>query len=206
MAVSEGDSTEKKIKDAARMIFTQKGFLATTIRDIATEADINVASVNYYFRSKEKLFESIMEETIKKLFDKVEPVLNDEGTTLLQKVETCAGYYIDQVLENPDYPFFIVSEVMGGSTKLPLISNIKLLVNSHFAKQLRELQTEGKINFHPVHLLWNISGMIVFPFLTRPQTLQSGYFKTTEFHELMQERKKLIPIWTKQIMNIEYLL
>ena len=203
MAVSEGDSTEKKIKDAARMIFTQKGFLATTIRDIATEADINVASVNYYFRSKEKLFESIMEETIKKLFDKVEPVLNDEGTTLLQKVETCAGYYIDQVLENPDYPFFIVSEVMGGSTKLPLISNIKLLVNSHFAKQLRELQTEGKINFHPVHLLWNISGMIVFPFLTRPQTLQSGYFKTTEFHELMQERKKLIPIWTKQIMNIE---
>jgi AcrR family transcriptional regulator len=203
MAVSEGDSTEKKIKDAARMIFTQKGFLATTIRDIATEADINVASVNYYFRSKEKLFESIMEETIKKLFDKVEPVLNDEGTTFLQKVETFAGYYIDQVLENPDYPFFIVSEVMGGSTKLPLISNIKLLVNSHFAKQLRELQTEGKINFHPVHLLWNISGMIVFPFLTRPQTLQSGYFKTTEFHELMQERKKLIPIWTKQIMNIE---
>jgi len=45
--------------------------------------------------------------------------------------------------------------------------------------------------------------MIIFPFLTRPQTLQSGYFNTNEFRELMQERKKLIPIWTKQIMNIE---
>lgn len=203
MAVSEGDSTEKKIKDAARMIFTKKGFLATTIRDIATEADINVASVNYYFRSKEKLFESIMDEAIQKLFNKIEPVLNDETTTLFQKIETCAGYYIDEVLENPDVPFFIVSEVMGGSTKLPLITNIKLLINSHFAKQLRALQTEGKINFHPIHLLTNISGMIIFPFLARPQILQSGYFNTNEFHELMQERKKLIPIWAKQIMNIE---
>lgn len=203
MTVPEGDSTEKKIKDAARMIFTKKGFLATTIRDIAAEADINVASVNYYFRSKEKLFESIMDEAVKRLFNKIEPVLNDEATTLVQKIEACAGYYIDQVLENPDFPFFIVSEVMGGSTKLPMISNMKLLINSHFAKQLRALQTEGKINFHPVHLLWNILGMIIFPFLTRPQMLQSGYFKTDEFHKLMQERKKLIPIWTKQIMNME---
>ena len=201
MAVTEDPSTEEKIKDAARMIFTKKGFLATTVRDIATEADINVASVNYYFRSKEKLFEFIMDETIKKLFNKIEPVLNDEATTLFQKIETCVGYYIDQVLENPDFPFFMVSEVMSGSTKLPMIGNMRLLINSHFANQLRALQTEDKINFHPVHLLWNISGMILFPFLARPQMLQSGHFKVDEFRELMQERKKLIPIWMKQIIN-----
>jgi len=53
MAEATEVSTEERIKDAARMIFTKKGFLATTIRDIAMEADINVASVNYYFRSKE---------------------------------------------------------------------------------------------------------------------------------------------------------
>jgi AcrR family transcriptional regulator len=195
-------STEERIKDAARMIFTKKGFLATTIRDIATEADINVASINYYFRSKEKLFAFIMEESIQKLFNKVEPVLNDENTSLFEKIEVCVGYYIDQVLENPDFPFFMVNEVMAGSTKLPVISNIKLLVNSHFAKQLRALETDGKINFHPINLVWNISGMIMFPFLTRPQLLQTGNFNSDEFYQLMQERKKLIPIWMKQIMNI----
>jgi len=99
-------STEEKIKDAARKIFTKKGFLATTIRDIATEADINVASINYYFRSKENLFAFIMDETIKKLFDKIEPVLNDEATGVNEKIEICVGYYIDQVLENPDFIFF----------------------------------------------------------------------------------------------------
>ncbi|WP_259069961.1 TetR/AcrR family transcriptional regulator [Mucilaginibacter sp. X4EP1] len=202
MAEATEVSTEERIKDAARMIFTKKGFLATTIRDIAMEADINVASINYYFRSKEKLFAFIMEETIQALFNKVEPVLNDENTSLFEKIEICVGYYIDQVLENPDFPFFMVNEVMAGSTKLPIISNIKLLVNSHFAKQLRALQTDGKINFHPMNLVWNISGMIMFPFLTRPQLLQSGNFNSDEFYQQMQERKKLIPIWMKQIMNI----
>jgi hypothetical protein len=142
-----------------------------------------------------------MDEIIKKLFDKIEPVLNDETTTLFEKIETCVGFYIDQVLENPDFPFFMVNEVMAGSTKLPMVSNLKLLINSHFAKQLRALQTDGKISFHPVHLLWNISGMIMFPFLARPQAIESGYFNADEFHKLMQERKKLIPIWMKAIIT-----
>ena len=194
-------STEEKIKEVARMIFTKKGFLATTIRDIATEANINVASVNYYFRSKENLFAFIMDETIKKLFDKIEPVLNDESTSVHEKIELCVGYYIDQVVQNPDFVFFMVSEVMGGQTKLPMIGNLKILVNSHFAKQLKALQTEGKINYKPVHLLWNIFGMIMFPLLSRPHLLREGYFNSDEFFEMMQERKKLIPVWMKQIIG-----
>ncbi len=195
-------STEEKIIDAARMIFTKKGFLATTVRDIAAEADINVASVNYYFRSKEKLFAIIMDEVIKKLFDKIEPVLNDESTSLSTKIEICVGYYIDQILENPDFPFFMVNEVMAGTTKLPMIANMRSLINSYFAKQLRALQTNGNIKFQPVHLIWNISGMIMFPFLARPQGFEAGYFNATEFQDLMQERKKLIPVWVKGMMNI----
>jgi len=50
-------------------------------------------------------------------------------------------------------------------------------------------------------LFWNVSGMIFFPFLTRPRMLESGYFTSEEFVMLMQERKKLIPIWMQQIIN-----
>ena len=195
-------STEEKIKDAARKIFTQKGFLATTIRDIATEADINVASINYYFRSKEKLFEFIIDETIGKLFNKVEPVLNNENMAVGEKIEICVGYYIDNILENPDFIFFTVSEVMSGSlTNIGMVNKMKSLASSHFARQLKDLHAEGKISFHPVNLFWNISGMIFFPFLTRPRMLEAGYFTSEEFIALMQERKKLIPIWMVQIIN-----
>ena len=53
-------TTEEKIKEAARIVFHQKGFAATRTRDIAEEANINLALLNYYFRSKAKLFEIIM--------------------------------------------------------------------------------------------------------------------------------------------------
>jgi AcrR family transcriptional regulator len=195
-------STEEKIKDAARKIFTRKGFLATTIRDIAAEADINLASVNYYFRSKEKLFEFIMDETIGALFNKIQPVLNNENIAIDEKIEICVGYYIDDVLENPDFIFFVVGEVMSGSIiNGSMASRMTLLENSQLFKQLKTFNMEGKINFHPVHLLWNVTGMIFFPFLTRPQMLEKGYFTSAEFVTLMQERKKLIPIWIRQMIS-----
>ena len=39
-------------------LFAGNGFDGTSIRDIATRAEVNVAMVNYYFGSKDKLFES----------------------------------------------------------------------------------------------------------------------------------------------------
>lgn len=195
-------STEEKIKEAARKMFTKKGFLATTTRDIATEADINLASINYYFRSKEKLFEFIMDETIGRLFNKIEPVLNNENMTVGEKIELCVGYYIDIVLENPDFVFFTVSEVMSGSLdNTAMVNRMKSLEKSHFSGQLKNLNITGEISFHPVNLFWNVSGMIFFPFLTRPRMLESGYFTSDEFKVLMQERKRLIPIWMKQMIS-----
>ena len=48
-------STEEKILEAASEVFTEKGFAGTRTRDIAEKAGINLALLNYYFRSKEKL-------------------------------------------------------------------------------------------------------------------------------------------------------
>ncbi|MEP6684170.1 MAG: TetR family transcriptional regulator, partial [Parafilimonas sp.] len=41
-------------------LFAEKGFEGTSIREIAEKASVNVAMVNYYFGSKEKLFEKII--------------------------------------------------------------------------------------------------------------------------------------------------
>jgi len=71
------DSTEEKIKDAARMVFTEKGYAATRTRDIAEKAGINLALLNYYFRSKEKLFDMIMLEKLMHLMKGIVQVAND---------------------------------------------------------------------------------------------------------------------------------
>ena len=65
--VKEKD-TEQKIKEAAKKVFQQKGFAGTRTRDIAEEAGINLALLNYYFRSKKKLYEIIMLESLREFF------------------------------------------------------------------------------------------------------------------------------------------
>ena len=49
------------IIETAMDLFAGKGYEGTSIRDIAEKASVNLAMVNYYFGSKEKLFENIVE-------------------------------------------------------------------------------------------------------------------------------------------------
>ncbi len=194
-------TTEEKIKEAAKAVFTRKGYAATTVRDIAAEADINLSLVNYYFRSKEKLFQLIMTETIQQLFDQIQPVVNNEKTTLDEKIELLVGHYIDMILQNPDFPFFMVNEVMSGSVE-PMVNNIKNIQSSVFAKQVHALRSEGRFDFEPVHVMMNMMGMIMFPFLSKNVIINSGAMNDQEFIRTITERKRLIPIWMKQMLGI----
>ncbi|NDV20442.1 TetR family transcriptional regulator [Pseudodesulfovibrio sp. JC047] len=50
------ENTRDKILFAASSVFCEKGYEKTTIRDICTTADVNVAAVNYHFGDKQNLF------------------------------------------------------------------------------------------------------------------------------------------------------
>lgn len=52
--------TKIRILDAAEKLFGENGFDATSLRDITTEADVNLAAVNYHFQSKESLIEAVI--------------------------------------------------------------------------------------------------------------------------------------------------
>lgn len=56
----QSNDTKVKIIEAARILFATNGFEGTSIREIARVAEVNVASVNYHFSSKEKLFHEIL--------------------------------------------------------------------------------------------------------------------------------------------------
>jgi AcrR family transcriptional regulator len=185
-------STEEKIKEAARIVFTKKGYAATRTRDIAEEAGLNLALLNYYFRSKEKLFEQIMMEKIQKLFGFLMPTINEPSTSLERKLELIALNYIDMLSQTPDLPLFVLSEVRNNPERFATtIQPGKVLRESHFVKQLQEQRPD----LHPIHFLMNFLGMILFPFIARPLLMSAGALNTKEFEMLMNERKSLIPKW-----------
>jgi TetR/AcrR family transcriptional regulator, regulator of cefoperazone and chloramphenicol sensitivity len=54
--MAELDRTRRAILEAAGPLFASKGFDAVTVREITRDAGMNVAAVNYHFRSKEDLY------------------------------------------------------------------------------------------------------------------------------------------------------
>lgn len=199
--IIEDPSTEEKIKAAARKVFTQKGFAAARTRDIAEAAGINLALLNYYFRSKEKLFEIVMGENMQQFILGMKGVMFEEDTTLIKKVEAIVGNYIELLKTHPDLPLFILSEIRANPDRLATKMDIKsILSKSVFFKQIAE-ETKGKVN--PLHFMINILGMTIFPFIASPLLKNIGNLKQADFDELMQERKKMIPVWIKAMLKVK---
>lgn len=53
-------NTKDRILDTAERLFARDGFEATSLRAITTEADVNLAAVNYHFQSKEALVQAVI--------------------------------------------------------------------------------------------------------------------------------------------------
>lgn len=199
---TDDGSAEQKIKEAARKLFTEKGFDAVKTRDIAAEAGINLALLNYYFRSKQKLFDIIMVENFESFVQQLIPVLGDENLPLDEVLEKVTASYIDMLKNNPDLPFFIMNEMKSDSTKLQFVREKMKDVRNGFIKRLENTVMMGK-KFSQDDLgnwMGNFMGLVIFPFVARPMMMKVNNFSKKEFDELMEQRKKLIPIWMKAIM------
>ncbi len=191
-------SAEERLKEAAIKVFTQKGYAATRTRDIAEEAGLNLALLNYYFRSKEKLFEIIMMEKLQQLFGIIIPLANDPSTSLDKKLIAIASEYIDMLSVNENLPSFILNEIRSNPERFVNIMQIKkIFSDSVLVKQIKEMRPD----MNPLHFVINILGMIVFPFIAKPILFSSGQVDDKAFGVLINERKKLVPIWVKAMMK-----
>ena len=79
---------QERLLDAAERLFCECGFKGTSIRSIAAAADCNIASVNYYFGGKEKLyiemFRRHMNRLLNEQIENIQKVMNSDHPTLEQ--------------------------------------------------------------------------------------------------------------------------
>lgn len=195
-------STEEKILEAARNVFTQKGFAATRTRDIAQEAGINLALLNYYFRSKEKLFGIIMQENMARFFSAISVPLNKMELSLREKLEAVVDAYINMFMLHPDLPFFVLNEVRNRADDFVGAIGVKeILMHSHFFVQL---QKEAGKSVNPLHYLMNLLAMTAFPFVASPMIRAVSGVSADDYKVMMLQRKKLIPLWMESLLNADY--
>ena len=75
--------TKERILNVAELLFADRGFPATSLRDITSEASVNIASVNYHFGSKEALLAAVLERRLRPI--------NARRLELLDAIESAAG-------------------------------------------------------------------------------------------------------------------
>ncbi|MFD2574398.1 TetR/AcrR family transcriptional regulator [Spirosoma soli] len=190
----ETQDTELKIKNAARKIFLEQGYEGAKIRQIADEAGVNLAMVNYYFRSKDLLFKSIYMDTFREFLGRMMLMLNEE-TPLEVKIWKIVDRYTDFIIQNPLLPMFVLSELRKDGLDFFKELNVKgIIENSLFRKQLLAEAEKGHIRtVDPLQVIITILSSIVFPVIAKPIVSYVGTLDETGFEQFVETRKQLIP-------------
>ena len=195
-------STEERIKNAALKLFTKKGYAATRTRDISEEAGINLALLNYYYRSKEKLFELVMTEILQNFFRGISDIFNDEKTSLDEKINIFVKSYTALLKQQPDLPLFIFHELRMDPTKLASKMGVNMVFKSYFVKQLNlEIDRNKVARIHPLHYIINMISMCVFPFIAAPLLRHIAGLDAKQYETLIDERAAFVPRWMNSIMK-----
>lgn len=107
-------SIDKKehIMEVAIALFAEKGFEGTSIRDLAQQADVNIAMINYYFGSKEKLFVALLETKARFMRDRIDALQNDASLSEIEKIDQIIDSYVTRFLSQPAFHRVLQQELL----------------------------------------------------------------------------------------------
>ena len=188
-------NTEQKILEAAQKVFITKGMAGARMQDIADEAGINKAMLHYYFRDKDKLFETVFLKEAQKFFPKINMIFESD-VPLFEKIENFVCEYIDEIQENPYLPWFVLNEINRDPDQFmyKIWGEKNLPKPAKFLEQIEAEVKKGTIKkIDPRHLLMNLLSMTIFPFVAKPMITRNLRMTDPQFRQAMEERKKEIP-------------
>lgn len=186
--------TERKIFEAARLVFQRKGLEGARMQEIADNANIHKSMLHYYYRSKEALFQKVYQLSIMKIMPQIVNLLNEEGSLEL-KIRKFVAKYIETIQANPDIPLFILHELNKDPNRLKqfIMEQAGGKVEP-FLEELRQAAKEGRVvNLPPEQLLVNILSLTVFPFIGRPVIQMILGYEGKDFDRFIEERRLLLP-------------
>lgn len=142
----EYNDKQVQIMETAEVLFAEKGFNGTSVRDIAEKANVNLAMISYYFGSKDKLLEALFgyRGEIYKL--KLESMIENNEMTSLEKMNTLIDHYIDKVMQQQCFSRIMVREQVVNHTGITaqLITQMKKRNQELISKLIHQGQKRGE--------------------------------------------------------------
>lgn len=181
--------TEQLIKDTAKRIFFSEGKLHATTQDIADAAGVNRTLVNYYFRSRDILFEQVAEEARAEMSAQLESVFSAK-LEFKEKVHRLITVFMDQAIKFPYREMYVVTEFKRTERAVPDEKRNRI---RKFLAEIKEEMELGRIKkMDPRHFLMNLFSLMAYPLITTCINKSLYNINDKEYLKLMKERKQLI--------------
>ena len=103
--------TESRILQAAEEEFLLKGLEGARTTAIAERAGVTHAMLHYYFRTKNMLFERIIEEKMRNAGNIMQAVFVLGDMPLMERVKRGVEQHFDLIAANPNLPRFVIQEI-----------------------------------------------------------------------------------------------
>ena len=202
LADAEIGTTKAKILDAAYRRLAREGYAALSMREIARDAGVNHALINYHFRSKDQLAKAAFARAAAQFMPAVINVMASDRE-LEDKVARVVALELDHLSRAPGLPGYIISEV----THHP--ERARELIAAMTGEQLEDIRTRlfgalktqidarvaaGRMRpISPQAFMVNLMALCIFPFAARPMLMAMVGLDDPGFEAFIARRRTELP-------------
>ncbi len=193
MSLTEKVDKRAHILAIAEQLFADKGFDGTSVRDIAQLANVNLAMISYYFGSKEKLLEALIEDRAGYTLGIIEELAKNQTLTPWDKIDKLVDFYVERIFNN--FRFHCIMSQQYNHARSPEIKELIINIKMRNLEQIKKVIADGqkKKIFCKVDIELTMAS--VFGTLTHITNSKSLYCRLMKIDETddLTYRKKIAP-------------
>lgn len=185
------DATYELIIDTAKRLFFKEGKFNATTQEIADAAGVNRTLINYYFRSRDALFELVLQKAIEEEEKRREMIVFSD-LPVREKLETFIDYHFKQAKKYPYREVYMVTQMNNEAIMVKDKNHIKRLTEK-FYLELEDEMNKGNIQkMEPIQFVLNFISMLIFPVCMRPLLQNSFELDNEGYEKILANRKEVI--------------
>ena len=159
-------NTKEKILKTAGLLFSQRGYFAVSMQDVANKIGISKPALYYYFSSKNELCRTLVGESFQNLYERLTSAVQ-KGKTPTDKLFNLIVAYSSFSLERPEINL-IFKESFGKKDNLDkFVLDLRFQILSFFKKVVKKAADQADKPF--AHLSLTVS--LLASLLSRPVLL-----------------------------------
>lgn len=181
--IDSKDPTREALIKAGRKLFAKNGLDGVTVRDIAQEAEVNVAAISYHFEGKEGLYRAVIEEFAMEKQDVIRDQVGSPPKTVDEYrfvFRMMVSRFLADVMQKPEVCRIMMKEIDAGLPiakdifEKTLLENFNMIIGFHKSAQELGIVKRG---LNPQIVALMIQGIVFH--LQRVEDVRKKFFKET---------------------------